>query len=166
MYLKTVFIIKTALQKESFSSIPKLPKPPKTKSTTLTARQATVSVLQLLTAQSMISLALWTKATVLTIWLILSIISKEKMMENENWEYKITGQKGSLPRIIFIGIIAVFMAVLAIDQFKSAENKSLPLALIFTFMAIVPLCLLVYIVNRTFFFKILKMVALPNIKTG
>lgn len=76
-------------------------------------------------------------------------------MENENWEYKITGQKGSLPRIIFIGIIAVFMAVLAIDQFKPAENKSLPLAFIFTFMAIVPLCLLVYIVNRTFFFKIL-----------
>ena len=52
-------------------------------------------------------------------------------MENENWEYKITGQKGSLPRIIFIGIIAVFMAVLAIDQFKPAENKSLPLAFYF-----------------------------------
>ncbi len=76
-------------------------------------------------------------------------------MHNENWDYIINGKKHSLPRIIFLAVIAAFMAVLTVDQFKPAENKSFMLACIFAILTVIPLCLLLYVLNRVLFFKIL-----------
>lgn len=75
-------------------------------------------------------------------------------MNNENFEYKIDGKKNSFARIITMLVLAVIMAVLAIDQFKPAENKSVMLGLVFTVMAVIPAGLFVYSLNRRFFFKI------------
>lgn len=75
-------------------------------------------------------------------------------MENENLEYKIDGKKNSLVRIIVMLVLTVIMTVLAVDQFKPAENKSVMLGFVFIVMAVIPAGLLVYSLNRRFFFKI------------
>ena len=75
-------------------------------------------------------------------------------MENENLEYKIDSKKNSLVRIIVMLVLTVIMTVLAVDQFKPAENKSVMLGYVFIVMAVIPAGLLVYSLNRRFFFKI------------
>lgn len=72
----------------------------------------------------------------------------------ENWLYKIDGKKQSLIRVVFTSAVSVFAIVLAVDQLKGGEHKSLPLGLMFSVFAILSLSISVRVLIRFLWFKI------------
>ena len=75
-------------------------------------------------------------------------------MNNERWDYIISGKEGGLARIIVMLIPAGLFTMLTIDQLQPQPGKLRMLALAFAGMAIPMLGITIYLLNRYFFFKV------------
>ena len=75
-------------------------------------------------------------------------------MNTERWEYKIDCRQYGLLRFLIFGGIAVFFAVLAVDQLVPGENKYWYAALFFAVHAFITGVTAVRLAIRYFCFKI------------
>lgn len=72
----------------------------------------------------------------------------------DRWDYKVTGKNGGLIRIILFFAVSAFFVILAADQLKGGQKKSIILGTFFCAIALSTLYLFVKLAIRYFFFKV------------
>lgn len=82
---------------------------------------------------------------------------KKQMEKNSNiekWDYVVSGKPYGIMRIVIIGILAVFFAVLTIDQLKLTPNKMLIVAIFFGGICVTLTVTLIRLINRFFYYSV------------
>lgn len=78
----------------------------------------------------------------------------EKNRNIEKWDYVVSGNSDSIMRIVIIGVLAAFFAVLTVDQLKPMPNKMLIVAIFFGCICSTLTAALIRLINRCFYYRI------------